>query len=176
MKNFNLILLSWIVLFSMQSCSKCPEECATNQVKVLGACKSRAFDQYLFGAYPDFYCFNDSIVLGYSKDKSNHESIIYLRHFQYLENKGQGNNWLIGGLRSSDHVNEFYEQCWDNPKQGVTYHTFLYVEDFDKITKETKELKGILELRSSQYAQHSSPIHNPKVVLDSSTVILRRLN
>ncbi len=173
-KIYFLLLIS--VSISFVSCDSCPDECGAGKISILGQCEDDQ-NMFLFAAYPNFYCYNDSIVVGFPKDHSINESKIYVSVFRYLEEKGSGTNWLSGGLRSS-HVlkNEFYEQCKDKPEGNITYHTFLIIEDIEKITEGTSEIKGKLELRTSQYSAHHYPeVYPPKVVLDSAAIVLKRL-
>ncbi|HRO07474.1 MAG TPA: hypothetical protein PK047_01315 [Saprospiraceae bacterium] len=61
--------------------------------------------------------------------------------------------------------------CSEAYNSPLTYNTFLVVEDYDKITSETREIQCRLELRDKQ-----TDYFEPYKILDSARIVLKRSN
>lgn len=177
MRHFKIYSILIGLFFLFCGCYKNPKpgECEEGKQWILGGCITEPKELYLFSGYPDFYCFNDSIAVGFPVDKID-APIIYVNSYQYLENQGGKNNWLIGGSRTSNGRGEFRETCWNAPGKAITYFTFLTMLDYKNVRADTKELHCKLELRAGPLDDQDAPVYPPKTVLDSSTVILKRVN
>lgn len=155
-------------------CSKCDDDCPDEQ-KIFGNCWQEKRELYLFSGFPEFYCYNDSIAVGYPVEEIDSPTI-YIRSYQYLENQGSKENWIITGTLTSNGRGEFKEVCYNAPDKAITYYTFLVVEDYNNVGADTKELHCKLELRENLYGEQDDPNLPPNKVLDSSTIILKRVN
>ncbi|MCZ2100551.1 MAG: hypothetical protein LC107_03325 [Chitinophagales bacterium] len=93
-----------------------------------------------------------------------------------MENQGSKENWLVGSTGTSNGRGEFFDVCWNARGKAVTYYTFLVVKDYKNVGADTKELHCKLELRENQYDDRDSPSLPPNTVLDSSTIVLKRVN
>ena len=176
MKQIIFIVIMLGLMTALTSCGKDEGHiCSNRQAKVLGECIDTARHDFIFSGYPDFYCFNDSVAIGINKKKSG--NTIYVKVFPYIQDRGIGKNWLTGGSRSSISLPwKFYEHCYESPEDRTQYYTFLFVQDWDKITEETKEIHCRLELRDGiSTGEHDPEIISPSAVLDSSTVVLKRV-
>lgn len=177
----NIILTILIgLIFLIFGCCKDPKpgECGEGRQWIIGGCWNEPREFYFFSGFPDFYCYNDSIAVGIPVDEIV-SPIIYLSSYQYLENQGSKDNWLTGGSRSNRGRGEeldFYETCWNAPGRKISYFTFLTILDYKNVGVGTKELHCKLELRADLYDDQDAPIYPPKTVLDSSTIILKRVN
>lgn len=177
MKAKKSVLYSILTIVLISSCCKDPKsgECADGKQWILGGCVDETKELYIFSGYPDFYCFNDSLALGYDVQRGGLNWSYYL-NTQYTKNKGVGNNWLMGTFSSSDSGwGKFSARCSESPDSGIKYYTFLYIEDHDKITSETREIRGRLEL-GDRYPLPEPVGDGTYTVLDSSYVILKRVN
>lgn len=177
MKQILFLFMISGILWTMAGCDSDEEHiCSSKQVKVLSECIDTARHDFIFIGYPDFYCFNDSVAIGI-KDYNYQRNIIYFRVYPYIQDRGIGKNWLIGGATSSGGSSwKFYERCYQSPEDNSQYHTFLFVLDGDKITEDTKEIHCRLELRDGIYTDEYDPeIITPSAILDTSTVVLKRL-
>ncbi len=174
MKQIIILVMMSCLMTALVSCDKDEgPTCSNDQVKVLGECIKKSEGIFYFVGYPDFYCYNDSVVVSINTSTRHNE--IYLNVYPYIQDRGIGRNRLIGG--SSNYYNspwKFYEYCYHSPEDMTPYHTFLLVLDGDKITEDTKEIHCRLELRSGIFAG----VCDPEIVtalLDTSTVVLKRV-
>lgn len=177
MKTIISVLYSILTIALISSCCKDPKpgECPDGKQWILGGCVDETKELYIFSAYPDFYCFNDSLALGYDIQKGE-LNWSYRKIYKYINNQGKGDNWLIAGFESSDSgLGKFSARCSESPGSGVKYYTFLYIEDHDKITSETREIRGRLEL-GDRYPLPEPVGDGTYTVLDSSYVIFKRVN
>lgn len=177
MRHFKIYTISIGLIFLIFGCCKDPKpgECGEGRQWIIGGCWDEPKEYYFFSGFPDFYCYNDSIAVGFPVHESDFPKI-YVSRYQYLENQGSKDNWLIGGSRSSNGRGEFVEICDNARNKKITYYTFLVVEDYKNVGADTKELHCKLELRENQYDDRDSPSLPPNTVLDSSTIVLKRVN
>lgn len=177
MRHYINFTISIGLIFLIYGCCKDPKpgECGEGRQWIIGGCWDEPKEYYFFSGFPDFYCYNDSIAVGFPVHESDFPKI-YVSRYQYLENQGSKDNWLIGGSRSSNGRGEFYETCWNAPGKAITYFTFLTIVDYKNVGVNTKELQCKLELRAGLFDDQDNPIFPPKTVLDSSTIVLKRVN
>lgn len=171
----NLIVFSVFFAFAVlaMGCHKNnlnDNECGPGLVKIIGSCYPDKVPYYFFSGYPDFYCLNDSVAVGVRVNPGD-QDVIIIKQYAFLAEKGVGSNHLIGGSNSGDNRGEFLDACHERPDEKIRYNTFLVVEDYDKITKDTRELHCRLELRDKQFDNFE-----PFKILDSARVVLKRAN
>lgn len=174
MKQLIFLIIVSSILGAMSSCDSDEGHiCSNEQVKVLGECIEKSEKNLYFVGYPDFYCYNDSVAV--SINTTSRYNVIHVNVYPYIQDRGVGKNWLIGGLRGAGYSSwKFYERCYQSPEDNSQYHTFLFVLDGDKINEDTKEIHCRLELRDGIYVGDFDP-EIVSTLLDSSTVVLKRL-
>lgn len=176
MKQILFLIIISGMLWTMAGCDSDEGHiCSNEQVKVLGECIEKSERNLYFVGYPDFYCYNDSVAV--SINIATRYNKIHVSVYPYILDRGIGRNWLMGGARGAGYSPwKFYEHCYHSPEDKKDYDTFLFVLDGDKITEDTKEIHCRLELRDGIYTDEYDPeIITPSAILDTSTVVLKRL-
>lgn len=122
----------------------------------------------------DFYCYNGPTALGIAKDKnsSTHKSDLlqFAGYPYYDEIKGEGSNQQFHSTEGTDGFGVFSTACSENRENKNRIITYIFIENYDLITSETKELTCRLEL----WEEYAIPLHYPHTVIDSSVVIFKR--
>ncbi len=179
MKQIIILVIMSGLMTALVSCDKDEMGCSSlsGHVRIANCCINPSRHDFIFTGYPNFYCYNDSIAIGIHDFNSKHPFIsntIYVSTFPYIQDRGIGKNWRIGGSSTGNW--KFYEHCYHSPDDKKDYDTFLFVLDGDKITKDTKEIHCRLELRAGIYTDEYDPeIITPSAILDTSTVVLKRV-
>lgn len=123
----------------------------------------------------DFYCLNGPTAIGIAtpeNEKWGGDLIRLWGYPYYLEKKGEGLNRQFDLYSGGPEFGVFKIECEDNAKNSEPFETFLIVENYKQITKDTKEIHCRLEKREKLFA----PPNWPNTVLDSARVILKRTN
>lgn len=123
----------------------------------------------------DFYCLNGPTAIGVAtpENESWQGDLIRLWGYPYyLEKKGEGLNLQFDLFKGGPVDGVFNIFCEDNAKNSDPFVTYLFVENYNQITKDTKEIHCRLEYREKVFV----PLDWPNTVLDSQRVTLKRVN
>ncbi len=172
MKYSNLVFLLCVMIAT--SCHKPDESCSEFTKSTIACWQERQDSYFIFdNENIDFYCLNGPVAVGFAKEKSSDQSdLLKLLGYPYfLDKKGENFNQQFGSYTGGSEKGVFDAYCYDTRKDKNSFNTYVVVENYDKITKDTKEIYCRLEYRKYQW-----DIERYYTVVDSMRTTFKRVN
>lgn len=161
------------LILSAVSCHRELVLCESADYKIIGRCFEDPREYYFFTGYPDFYCFNDSIAVGIPVDDLD-DPWLYFNCSFYIDDKGGRGNEIHLTKSASNGQGAFNHGCYQAQSKETPYTTYLFVEDYKNIDADTKELH--CKLRTEFHDVQANPDYPSISVIDSTTIVLKRVN
>ena len=161
----------FVLISIFTSCGKCPEECASGEIRILGGCTPGFEGANVFGGFPKFHCFDDSLVLVIKKPKI--ETLFGTQSY-HLNNPKKKSIYGVGPYVESSW---YFINCFTDATESKEFITFLYIKDYESINNQTKEIPCILYNLSERVWPINDKIIIPKdIILDSLEYTMQRIN
>lgn len=166
MKQIILIFASFVLL--MVSCEK-PNECSND----IGCWGDEDDIYYIFiNEDINFYCLNGPVSIGIANaDNPRGDRLRLWGYPYYLDQKDDGFNRSSDAFIGRSEKGVFDAYCYDTRKDKNLFNTYVVVDNYDEITKDTKEVYCRLE-----YRKYLWDIKRYYTVVDSMRTTFKRVN